>query len=83
MSLQKFWPPADQEHAGSCIFTEAETAPDSVFLAVHRPMILLRKTYQSDEEAIPQTEIQILEEFIRENPSSGTVVMPIIGERQF
>ena len=80
MSLQKFWPPADQEHAGSCIFTEAETAPDSVFLAVHRPMILLRKTYQSDEEAIPQTEIQILEEFIRENPSSGTVVMPIIGD---
>ncbi|MGK0189521.1 MAG: hypothetical protein ACI9R3_005338, partial [Verrucomicrobiales bacterium] len=80
MSLQKFWPPAVQDHAVRCIFTDAETAPDAVFLAVHQPMTLMRKNYQSDEDAIPQTEFQILEEFIRDHPSSGTVVMPIIGD---
>ncbi|MDB4356543.1 protein DpdH [Akkermansiaceae bacterium] len=80
MSLLDFWPPTDPDHADSCIFTEAETAPDAVFLAVHQPMTLMRKNYQSDEEAVDQTEVQILEEFIRDNPSSGTVVMPIIGD---
>lgn len=80
MSLQDFWPPADIDHADSCLFTEAETAPDAVFLAVHQPMTLMRQNYQSDEEPVPQTEIQILEEFVRKNPSSGTVVMPIIGD---
>lgn len=80
MSLSKFWPLADLDHAKTCIFTDAETAPDAVFLAVHQPMILMRKNYQSDEDAVEQTELQILDEFIRENPSSGTVVMPIIGD---
>jgi hypothetical protein len=80
MSLQDFWPPSDIDHADSCLFTEAETAPDAVFLAVHQPMTLMRKNYQSDDEAVPQTEIQIFEEFVRKNPSSGTVVMPIIGD---
>ena len=80
MSLQDFWPTADTDHADSCLFTEAETAPDAVFLAVHQPMTLMRQKYQSDEEPEPQTENQILEEFVRENPSSGTVVMPIIGD---
>ena len=80
MSLQHFWPTADTDHADSCLFTEAETAPDAVFLAVHQPMTLMRQKYQSDEEPVPQTENEILEEFVRENPSSGTVVMPIIGD---
>lgn len=80
MSLQDFWPPTDIDHADSCLFTEAETAPDAVFLAVHQPMTLMRKNYQSDDEAVPQTEIQIFEEFVRKNPPSGTVVMPIIGD---
>lgn len=80
MSLEQFWPLSDDDHAGKCIFTEAETAPDAVFLAVHQPMILMRKKYQSDEEAVPQTELQILAEFVQKNPPSGTVVMPIIGD---
>jgi len=80
MSLQDFWPQTDFDHADSCLFTEAETAPDAVFLAVHQPMTLMRKNYQSDDEAVPQTELQILEEFVRKNPPSGRVIMPIIGD---
>jgi hypothetical protein len=80
MSLQDFWPKTDIDHAHKCLFIEAENAPDAVFLAVHQPMMLMRKNYESDDEAVPQTELQIFEEFIRENPASGRVVMPIIGD---
>jgi len=80
MSLQGFWPPDDIDHADRCLFTEAETAPDAVFLAVHQPMTLMRKNYQSDDEAVPQTEEAILDEFMQERPPSGTVIMPIIGD---
>lgn len=80
MTLENFWPLANDDHAGKCIFTEAETAPDAVFLAVHQPMKLMKKKYQSDDEAVSQDELQVFRDFVIENPPSGTVVMPIIGD---
>ncbi|MFM2217260.1 MAG: hypothetical protein RL240_1578, partial [Planctomycetota bacterium] len=80
MNLAEFWPHDDDDHAKKCLFTEAEVAPDAVFLAVHQPMHLMRKKYQSDDEAVSQKEIEVFEEFLQLDPDSGRVIMPIIGD---
>lgn len=79
MKFEKFWPLVDDDHAKKCLFTDAEGAPDAVFLAVHQPMHLMKKKYQSDEEAVSQTEIEVFEEFLKSDPDSGRVIMPIVG----
>ena len=45
ISLKDYWP--RQEHCDECLITEAETADAAVFLAVHQPMRLTRRSLQS------------------------------------
>lgn len=76
MNLLKFWP--KEADCLECIKPEAENPSDAVFLAVHQEMRLVRKSFQTDQ-AEEKTQNQILEEFLRDEPS-GRVILPILGE---
>ena len=79
MSIQPFWPLNDQSHAHSCLFTEAETAADAVFLAVHQSMALYRESIGGNQSGVSKTEHDLLTAFLRKNPASGTLIVPIVG----
>ena len=76
MNLLKFWP--KEADCLECIKPEAENPSDAVFLAVHQEMRLVRKSFQTDQ-AEEKTQKQILNEFLRDEPS-GRVILPILGE---
>jgi hypothetical protein len=77
-SLADFWPPAT--HCHECFITEAETADDAVFLAVHQPMRVVRHRH-GVTNATPEIkcESDVLEAFLDPDPPSGTLVLPITG----
>lgn len=76
MTLEDYWPLADDDHSGWCLFNEAETAAEAVFLAVHQPMLLTKR-----EDGVEQTvkESQVLDALLAPHPS-GTTIIPIIGD---
>jgi len=79
MRLANFWPPTDEDHM-RCFVTEAETAAEEVFLAVHQPMKLSRSFFGVDSEPIPQTEEDVLDALLVRKPPSGTLILPIVGD---
>jgi hypothetical protein len=79
MHLNDFWPATDEDHM-RCFFTEAETAAEEVFLAVHQPMKLTRSYFRSNAEPVRQTEEDVLSALLIANPDSGTLIVPIVGD---
>lgn len=79
MRLANFWPPTEEDHI-SCFVTEAETAAEEVFLAVHQPMKLSRSFFGVDSDSIPQTEEDVLDALLVRKPPSGTLILPIVGD---
>lgn len=78
ISLKDFWP--SQEHCRECLITEAETASDAVFLAVHQPMRLSRRLLHTPQsEGEEKQEADLLDALLTENLSSGTLLLPIVG----
>jgi hypothetical protein len=77
MTLEDYWPLADDDHCGRCLFNEAETAAEAVLLAVHQPMLLTKREGDGLEQ--PVTEAQVLEALLAPHPS-GTTIIPIIGD---
>jgi type II secretory pathway predicted ATPase ExeA len=81
MKLIDFWPPDDQEHIGDCFFTDADSAKEAVFLAVHQPMQLVRENFRSKNvEPVLQNEDQVLQFLLKKNPANGTLILPIVGD---
>ena len=79
-TLEDLWPSSD--NCQDCLITEAETAADAVFLAVHQPMHLERRSY-SGNTTIAQweekKESDLLEAFLSDDMPSGTLLLPIVG----
>lgn len=71
------WP--NEANANECLMTEAESASDALFLAVHQPMRINCSAYgvQGSEES--KDEAELLKAFISRPPPSGTVIFPIVG----
>jgi len=76
MSLMRFWP--SEENVLDCIKPEAENPLDAVFLAVHQPMQLKRRKF-GDDRVKDGTEHDLLDDFLREDLPTGTLLMPILG----
>jgi len=79
MTLEKYWPDFDNHDVSLCVETEAETTHESVFLTIHKPMYFERTEIET-RVAEKKNEMDLLNHFIQRNPSSGTLLMPIIGE---
>lgn len=79
MDLSDFWPPNDEDHV-NCFITEAETAAEQVFLAVHQPMRLTRSYFGVSGSEQDQTEDDVLNALLTPNPPSGTLIVPIVGD---
>jgi hypothetical protein len=79
MRLADFWPATDVDHM-RCFITEAESAAEEVFLAVHQPMKLTRSFFGVDLESVPQTEEDVLNALLLSKPPSGTLILPIVGD---
>ena len=77
MNLLKFWP--SEADCLECITPEAENPSDAVFLAVHQEMTFNRESFQNRGNKEKKSEKQILNEFLRNDPS-GRVILPILGE---
>jgi hypothetical protein len=77
MTLEDYWPLADDDHSGWCLFNEAETAAEAVLLAVHQPMLLTKREENGGEQSVE--EAQVLEALLAPHPS-GTTIIPIIGD---
>jgi hypothetical protein len=77
MTLEDYWPVADEDHCKSCLFNEAESAAEAVLLAVHQPMLLTKREDEGLEQ--PVNEAQVLEALLAPHPS-GTTIIPIIGD---
>ena len=78
MSIADFWP--SQEHSRECLITEAETASDAVFLAVHQPMRMSRRLLTDPQNnAEEKNEGDLLDALLSENLTSGTLLLPIVG----
>ena len=77
LSLLNIWP--SEANANECLMTEAESASDALFLAVHQPMRINCSAYgvQGTEES--KSEADLLREFISKPPPNGTVIFPIVG----
>jgi len=74
MKLENYWPSNTEINA--CIKNEAETAAESVLLAVHRTVdFLVERSGQETEKS----EDQLLSEFLSPNVPSGALIMPILG----
>ncbi len=81
MTLNDFWPPVDEDHTTKCLFTEAETAANEVFLAVHQRMHLTRELFSVENATVEvQSEQNLLDALLVDEPPSGTLVMPIVGD---
>lgn len=76
MSIAAYWP--DRVEIDRCIKTEAESAPDAVLMAVHQPIALVRREFGSGLET-PTTEQALLDAFLSDDLSQGTLLMPITG----
>jgi len=76
MSLLRFWPA--EQNVLDCIKPEAENPLDAVFLAVHQPMKLKRRQFGNDR-AKDGTEHDLLDDFLRRDLPTGTLLMPILG----
>lgn len=76
MSLLTFWP--TEQNILDCIKPEAENPLDSVFLAIHQSMKLKRRRFGSDD-AEDGTEQDLLDDFLRRDLPTGTLLMPILG----
>lgn len=76
MSLLKFWP--TEQDILDCIKPEAENPLDAVFLAVHQPMRLKRRRFGADH-AQDGTEQDLLDDFLRDDLPTGTLLVPILG----
>lgn len=76
MSLMRFWP--TEQHVLDCIKPEAENPLDAVFLAVHQPMQLKRRNF-GDDRTKDGTEHDLLDDFLRHDLPTGTLLMPILG----
>lgn len=79
MHLTDFWPATDEDHI-SCFITEAETAAEEVFLAVHQPMKLTRSYFGGNADPVLQTEEDVLDALLVKRPPSGTLILPIVGD---
>ena len=77
MSLIDCWP--TEKHVFECIKPEAENPLDAVFLAVHQPMKLTRKHFDKGS-AKPGNEQDVLQDFLRKDVPTGTLLMPILGD---
>jgi hypothetical protein len=77
MTLEDFWPLADNDHSEGCLFNEAETAAEAILLAVHQPMLLTKREENGAEQ--PVKEAQVLEALLAPHPSRTTII-PIIGD---
>jgi hypothetical protein len=80
ISLLDYWPNDDWDHASGCFFTDADSAPEAVFLAVHQPMTLQKQYFKSSAQPKPQKENDILLALLQPNPKNGTLIIPIIGD---
>ena len=78
MTYEQLWP--SQKHGRGCLATEAETIDDAVFLAVHQPMRLYRAPIKDSSQREERTEEDLLNALLEEDPASGTLLIPIVGE---
>ena len=76
MKLIDFWP--TEQNVLDCIKPEAENFSDAVFLAVHQPMQLERRRFDSSDTQTG-TESDLLEDFLRPDLPTGTLLLPILG----
>jgi hypothetical protein len=74
--LKDFWPSA--ANCQECLITEAETASEAVFLAIHQPMKLSRRLIGS-QESEEKREQDLLEALLTNDLPSGTLLAPILG----
>lgn len=74
--LENYWPEADQVNA--CIKNEAETADESVLLAVHQPSLLTTRNAGTNIET-PASEQDLLDAFLSDNVPGGYLLFPITG----
>ena len=74
MKLSNYWPLPSEVDA--CIKNEAETAAESVLLAVHRKVEFLVELSGQESQ---KNEDQLLKEFLTPNIPSGALIMPILG----
>jgi hypothetical protein len=74
MKLSNYWPLISEVDA--CIKNEAETAAESVLLAVHRKVEFLVELSGQESQ---KNEDQLLKEFLTPNVPSGALIMPILG----
>src|SRR4051812_39935188 len=81
LSLNVIWP--KQANAEECLMTEAESASDALFLAVHQPMRLQCAPYKDaqavEELSTVKEEKDLLKAFVAKPPPSGTLILPIVG----
>ena len=76
--LKQYWPTL--EESDKCIKTEAETAHESLILAVHQSYPLAkRSTRESDQTEIAVSEQALLDAFLTPNLPTGTLLLPITG----
>ena len=75
--LKNIWP--SETNANECLMTEAESASDALFLAVHQPMRIDCSAYGVRGTESSKGEGDLLKAFIAKPPPSGTVIFPIVG----
>jgi len=79
MSIQQFWPSTAE--INNCIKTEAETAHESLILAVHQSYPLLKcSTNESDRSEVSVSEYDFLQAFLTPHLPTGTLLLPITGQ---
>ncbi|MFN7770990.1 MAG: protein DpdH [Planctomycetaceae bacterium] len=80
MTLADFWP--TEQNILHCIKPEAESDWDEVFLAVHQPMRLMKKSFDQSgrSEGLAVTEATFLREFLSRDLPTGTLLMLILGD---
>lgn len=76
-TLSHYWP--NEKNCDQCLFTEAETADEAVFLAVHQRMRVLRRFHGSTRVEENKSEDDVLDALMVAEPASGTLVLPITG----
>lgn len=77
LSLWDIWP--SENNANECLMTEAESASDALFLAVHQPMRIGCSAYGVQGSVELKSEADLLKAFVAKPPPSGTVIFPIVG----
>jgi energy-coupling factor transporter ATP-binding protein EcfA2 len=76
MSLLKYWPIADE--VDRCIKPEAESAHESVLLAVHQPSPLSYRLLPNGG-TVPTTEEELFDYLVNTDAPTGAHVVPITG----